>query len=250
LRALLPPAVGAILLGVIGIAAGIRNPWTLLTLAFGGYTAQVTFKELLLPLRQRMKVQGEGLGRALLEANVRRGRRRTGAYVVHTGAAIVIIAIAVSSTMGVSKELELRIGESASIGDYTLTFLRADSISEPHRQSLVAEVAVSRRGRDLGVMSPRMNQYERQREPIGTPDVHSSLTEDLYLSILNIDAQSGTLALHALVNPMVAWIWMATGLMALGGLVALAPRRRVDPVVVPTPSVATATSLSTAAPRG
>jgi cytochrome c-type biogenesis protein CcmF len=250
LRTLLPPLIGASLLGAVGFATGVRNPWTLLTLAFGGYTAQVTFKEMLLPLRQRMKVQGEGLGRALLEANVRRGRRRTGAYIVHTGAAIVIIAIAVSSTMGVSKELELNIGESATIGNYTLTFLRADSVSEPHRQSLVAEVAVSRRGRDLGVMSPRMNQYERQREPIGTPDVHSTLTEDLYLSILNIDARSGTLALHALVNPMVAWIWMATGLMALGGLVALVPRRRRDAVGVPTPSVAPVTTLRTAAPPG
>ena len=60
-------------------------------------------------------------------------------------------------------------------------------MSEPHREAIVARVAVSRGGRDLGFLSPRMNQYERQREPIGTPAVRSSLFEDLYLSVMNID---------------------------------------------------------------
>jgi cytochrome c biogenesis factor len=68
-----------------------------------------------------------------------------------------------------------------------------------------------------------MNQYESQREPIGTPAVHTSLTEDLYLSIHNIDPDSGTVGLLVLVKPMVGWIWIATAVMALGGLVALLP---------------------------
>src|SRR4029453_2383377 len=134
-RALLPPLAGAALLALVGFAAGARNPWTILTLAFGGSAAQVTFGELLLPVRQRMRSHGEGLGRAFGEANLRRGRRRFGAYVVHSGAVVVIVAIAVSSTMGTSRELQLREGESATIGSYTLTFLRAQQVSEPHRQA-------------------------------------------------------------------------------------------------------------------
>jgi cytochrome c biogenesis factor len=31
---------------------------------------------------------------------------------------------------------------------------------------------------------------------------------------------------------MVGWIWIATGLMALGGLITLVPRRRAHSVVV------------------
>jgi cytochrome c biogenesis factor len=55
--------------------------------------------------------------------------------------------------------------------------------------------------------------------------VRSSLFEDLYLSVMNIDPANGTLGLLALVNPMVGWIWGATALMALGSLVALVPVR-------------------------
>ena len=90
---------------------------------------------------------------------------------------------------------------------------------------------VSRNGRGLGTLYPRMNQYESQREPIGTPAVRTSLTEDLYLSIHNIDPESGTVGLLILVTPMVGWIWIATAVMALGGLVALVPSRRKEALV-------------------
>jgi cytochrome c-type biogenesis protein CcmF len=243
-RALLPPLAGAAALALLGLALGVRSGWTLLTLAFGGYTAWVTFSELLLPVRQRMRAHGESVGRALLEAE-RRGRRRFGAYVVHAGAVVVIVAIAVSSTMGVSKEVTLRQGESTELGAYTLTFLRAETVQEPHRQSLVAHVAVTRGGAELGTLRPRMNQYESQREPIGTPAVRSSLREDLYLSIMNVDPQRHTLGLLALVNPMVGWIWIATAVMALGGLLALVPRR-AEALVVRAEPVAPAAGLSAA----
>jgi cytochrome c biogenesis factor len=48
----------------------------------------------------------------------------------------------------------------------------------------------------------------------------------LYLSIHNIDASAGTVGLLVLINPMVCWIWIATAIMALGGLVALVPSLR------------------------
>jgi cytochrome c-type biogenesis protein CcmF len=224
-QALLPPLAGGAIAALVGLALGVRGAWTLTALAFGGYTAQVTLRELWLPLARR-RAQGEGFLRALLGSAWGSGRRRFGSYVVHAGAVIVIVAIAVSSTMGESRETQLKIGEKTEVGAYTLTFVAVDELSEPHREAVVARVAVSRAGRELGVLSPRMNQYERQREPIGTPAVRSSLFEDLYLSIMNIDPASGTLGLHAMVNPMVGWIWGATALMALGSLVALVPSRR------------------------
>jgi cytochrome c-type biogenesis protein CcmF len=243
-RALLPPLAGAAALALLGLAAGVRGGWTLLTLAFGGYTAQVTLSELFLPVRQRMRAHGESVGRALVEAE-RRGRRRFGAYVVHAGAVVVMVAIAVSSTQGISKEVTLRQGESTELGRYRLTFLKAEAVQEPHRQALVAHVGVARDGVELGTLSPRMNHYESQREPIGTPAVRSSLREDLYLSIMNVDAEQGRLGLLALVNPMVGWIWIATAVMALGGLLALVPRR-ADALAVRAEPAAAARALGAA----
>jgi cytochrome c-type biogenesis protein CcmF len=230
----------------VGLALGVRQPWTLLTLAFGGFTAQVTLGEIWLPVGQRMKANGEGFAKAFVEAQVRRGRRRFGAYVVHAGAVLVIVAIAVSSTMGASKEVQLRVGESVQVGAYTLTFVKAEQVREPHRESLLARIAVTRNGRDLGTLSPGMNQYDTQREPIGTPDVRTSLFEDLYLSALSIDPAGGTMGLLAMTKPMVGCIWLATAIMALGGLIALIPRRAAE-YAVKAPAVAPASDYGAAA---
>jgi len=223
--ALLPPLLTAAALAVLGFVLDVRNTWTLLALFFGGFTAHVTASELLLPVRQRMRSHGESFVEAFGQAQ-RRGRRRFGAYTVHAGALLAIVAIGVSSTMGTSKEVQLRQGESITVGAYSLTFVNAERVSEPHRESTLARMDVGKNGRPIGSLYPRMNQYESQREPIGTPAVRTSLTEDLYLSIHDIDAGSGTLGLLVLVNPMVGWIWIATALMALGGLVALMPSWR------------------------
>jgi cytochrome c-type biogenesis protein CcmF len=231
--ALLPPLAGGVALLLVGFALGARGPWTLLTLFFGGFTAQVTLRELFLPARQRMRARGEDPLSAFVESQ-RRSRRRLGAYVVHAGAALVMVAIAVSSTMGTSKEVHLREGESTTIGTYTLTFVKAEERREPHRYSLQARVEVGRNGKALGPLFPAMNQYETQREPIGTPAVRTSLKEDLYLSVMNIDPARGTLGLLALINPMVGWIWIATAIMATGGVIALLPARAREAIAVPT----------------
>jgi cytochrome c-type biogenesis protein CcmF len=223
-KALLPPLLGAVVLLLAGFAAGARNPWALMTLAFGGFTAQVTLAELWLPVRQRM-ANGDNLAQALAQALLVRGRRRFGSYVVHAGVVLIVVSIAMSSTMQQSMETTLERGQTATIGAYTLTFVGTEVRDEPHRISNVAKVAVTRNGKDVGVLEPRMNQYDRQREPIGTPAVRTFLGEDLYLSIMNLDPAGRTLGLHALVNPMVGWIWIATAMMALGGLIALVPRR-------------------------
>jgi cytochrome c-type biogenesis protein CcmF len=229
--ALLPPLVTAAALAVFGFAVGVRNAWTVLALFFGGFTAHVTVSELLLPVRQRMRSHGEGFLEAFGQAR-RRGQRRFGAYIVHAGALIAIVAVAVSSTMGSSKEVQLQQGESTTLGAYSLTFVDAERVSEPHRESTVARMDIGRNGRPVGSLYPRMNQYESQREPIGTPAVRTSLTEDLYLSIHNIDPGSRTVGLLVMVNPMVGWIWIATAIMALGGLVALMPPWRGARVTV------------------
>lgn len=229
-KALLPPLIGAGVGLLLGLGVGVRNPWTLVAMAFAGYTAQITLRELWLPVKQRL-AKGETLGSALVGGQLTQGRRRLGAYVVHTGVIIIVIAIGVSSTMGTSQEVVLGEGDSADVGRYTLTFVRIDELREPHRTSLAARVSVAREGEEVAVLSPRMNHYDTQREPVGSPAVRTFLFEDLYLSVLNLDVAGDRVGLSVMINPLVGWIWPATGIMALGGLLAVLPatRRRVAP---------------------
>ena len=209
LKALIPPMITGLVLGGAGLALGVRNVWTVLTLFFGGYAAHVTFAQL-----------WKGGSKSLT-----RGRRRFGSYIIHTGAVIVLVSIAVSSTMKTQHEVQLARGQSAQVGAYTLTFLGVEDRSEPRRQSTVARFDVSSNGKPVAIMEPRMNQYARMREPIGTPDVHSTITGDLYLSIMNLEPNGEHVSVLVINTPMVGWIWIAVLLMGLGGVVALIPQR-------------------------
>src|SRR2546429_9019060 len=134
-KALLPPLLTASMLAVLGSALGVRNAWTMVALFFGGFPAPIPLSQILLPLLPRMRARGENGSSAPRQAQ-RRGRRRFGAYIVHAGALLVIVAIAVSSTMGSSKEIQLREGETMALGAYALTFVNADRVAEPHRESV------------------------------------------------------------------------------------------------------------------
>ena len=52
----------------------------------------------------------------------------------------------------------------------------------------MARFLVAKNGVQKTILEPRMNQYQAMRDPIGTPDVYSTIGGDFYLSILNIDA--------------------------------------------------------------
>jgi cytochrome c-type biogenesis protein CcmF len=234
-RALLPPLAAAAVFVALGLLAGVRHPWTLVALFCGGYAAQVTLGELWLPVARRMRSRGEGIGAAVAQVQSR-ARRRLAGYLVHAGAVLALVAVAVSSTEGITTEVQVARGEAVSLGPYTLTFRGVRELSEPHRQAVVADVAVRRGAADLGLLQPRMNYYASQREPVGTPAVRSSLRHDLYLSVLNIDPEGRSIGLHAMINPMVVWLWIATLLMGLGGLFALLPSRRARAAALAAPA--------------
>lgn len=240
-KSLLPPAAGAALFVIAGLAFGSRNGWTLLTLAFGGFTAFVTVRELGVPVWRRRRSEARGLMAVAADIHLRHARRRFGSHLVHAAVVMMFIAIAVSSTAGDGQEVQLRRGESVRVGQYSLTLLGVERKIEPHRESLVARVGVFEDGRSQGVLAPRMNFYAASREPIGTPDVRTTLTHDLYLSVLNLDPAAQTAGINAMTRPMVVWIWIATALLAVGAFVALLPRRTARIVVAepaPSPEIA------------
>ena len=230
-RRLLPPLGMGLVALAIALAFGIRTPWTLITLFFAGYAAHVTLFEALRPARTRMKFRTDGFLKALSQDIFGPGLRRFSAYVAHAGAVTAFIAIAVSSTSGRSVERTLKQGESTTLGAYTLTFEGVEREEEPHRTSLIARIGVRKGETTLGALRPMMNQYRSQRESIGTPAVRTGLIEDLYLSAMNIDEQNQTVGLLIMINPLVSWLWIATVIMAIGGVMALSSSMRAGRTV-------------------
>lgn len=104
---------------------------------------------------------GGGSWLTALVAVVARNRRRYGGYVVHAGIVILLIGAAAASSFQSSSDLRLRPGESATVGDYTLTYVRPTTAIDPAEQRLTfgAQVEVERDGREFTTLHPARNYY-------------------------------------------------------------------------------------------
>ena len=223
-RALLVPIPAALVGFGLAFLLGARHPSILLTAALAGYTLWVTADQALRPARARAR-KGESLP-AAVEQSFRRSPRRIGGYVVHLGVIVTFVAIAISATYQLDLEATLAPGEHATVGAYQLTFEGARLVEEPHLTAQQATVTVERPNRKPVTLEPALNFYRTQREPIGTPAVKTTLTHDLYLTLMNV-GEDGRVGLRVIVTPAVVWIWIGVVVMVIGTTLCLLPGRPI-----------------------
>ena len=111
--------------------------------------------------------RGGGSRLAALVASSARNRRRYGGYIVHAGIAVLFVAVAASSSFQTSATCASSPGESAEVGDYTVTYERptaCDRSSAEQRLTFGAVLDVDRDGENVRRRcSPSRNYYSRRR---------------------------------------------------------------------------------------
>ena len=169
------------------------------------------------------------LGRA-----TRSNPRLYGGLVVHFGVVLIAVVLAASSAYGANRDVKLRRGESATVSGYTLTYLGSHTERSDQKITVSARVRVAKGDRVLGTYSPAISTYPNSTEGIGTPSVHTGLTDDVYLTLVSSPNAQSRITLGVRINPMIVWLWIGGAFMALGTILALAPRlrRRSHPEVL------------------
>ena len=239
LKLLAPPASVGLALTILGAIFGVTQLLPAITLFVSGFAGAVAVRDMLTPILVRHRRGGVAWGTAISEA-FWRGRRRYGGQIVHLGVAIMAVGIALSSSYQTTTEGVLDKGQTLAVGDYTVMFEGSRQETLPHRRSTIATMSVHKGGKQVGILEPRMNHYRMQMNPIGTPAVRSTLTEDLYLSVMTIDPAGGYVGMRAFVNPAIYWIWIASGIMLLGCVIAAMPSIVLVRAGLPTAAEATA----------
>lgn len=196
---LVPTAIGAGA-ALLGAALGVVDAWPLVNVFCAGFSGAVTIREL--------RVGGS--------------LRRVGGYVIHAGIIVILLAVGISSSYRQDVEVVLQKGECTTFGGHELCFAGTRVDTEPHRTLQIAQLRVD----GDAIMEPALTQYPTMPNPIGTPEVKSSLTHDLYVSLMNIHATSGSVGLHIFRNPLVPWIWAGAGIAMVGAAMSLWPARR------------------------
>ena len=153
-------------------------------------------------------------------------RGSTAGLVVHFGVVLIAVVLAASSAYGANRDVKLRRDQSATVSGYTLTYLGSHTARSDQKVTVSARIRVAKGDRVLGTYSPAISTYPNSTEGIGTPSVHTGVIEDVYLTLVSSPNAQQRITLGVRINPMIVWLWIGGGFMALGTILALSPRLR------------------------
>jgi len=200
---------------VVAVALGARGLAPLLAFGLGGFAAGSAFRQIVLATR-RQGWRGM-VGRA------------NGGMIVHIGVVVVAVALAASSSYDSEAELSMQEGDTARVAGHEITFRGMEEVDGANRTSTRAQVEVDGR-----LMQPQLSRFGGGNQLIGTPDIESGFTEDVFLALLRLpegDDPTAPVVLRVVVQPLVRWLWLGGAIMAFGTLLAAFPGRRRDPLL-------------------
>ena len=220
------PALLAVALTLAGVLLGMRGIAQIGTLFLAVFVVGVLGDEVVRGARSRARTRGEPPPMAAWRLATR-NRRRYGGYLVHAGICLMAISVAVSATGARQAAATLDVGESMTIGGYTLTL--REVVVEPlpdDARVIETRAVVDYGGAQSGSLATAQRDYPSSTTPIATPGVRTFATEDLYVTLLQADADGGTASLQVFLNPLVAWIWVGGFVVVAGAVFAAWPERR------------------------
>jgi len=214
--------VFGLLAAVAVFACGYRSPWAFaVTGVIGAVVAAVV-----------IDVVTSFMNGNVLRALVAR-HRHWGAQLAHLGLAAIIAGVAGSSIYGTTEHVPLKLAKGAEaavvghVGPYTLALKKFDEVRRANHTAIVATVQVRETNGKMFELQPESRFYDQEEGRSSTEvAIRFSLVTDLYLTLDAWDAADQSVNVTTIINPLVSWIWIGGGLLALGGLVCLIPTRQ------------------------
>jgi cytochrome c-type biogenesis protein CcmF len=207
-------------------ALGVRQAEALLAFCCSFFVVGTIALEFFQSTRARANATGERLPVAFAVLLLK-SRRRYGGLIVHLGVVIAIIGIAVSSVYKVEREVTLKPQERLEIGPYTIQFHDLRAGEQPTHVLVWANLSVSKGDRPLADLRPGQRFYPNQQSPFASVDARYHWTEDLYTILSTFERDGSSATIKAMINPMMAWIWIGGVVILLGVVVAVLPERRL-----------------------
>jgi cytochrome c-type biogenesis protein CcmF len=216
------------LFGVVLFIWKVRDFLPLLGFTLLAFVVFTILYDTALALRARRRIAGEGILRGLVTL-ARRNQRRYGGLTVHLGVVLIMMGIAGSMSYSIEKEATLGVNQELNIGNYRVQFQGLQGSQQPTHFRVEGAFRVFHNGSDQGIMKPALKFFPTQQSPIGRAVHHSGVSEDIYLILSGfseVDRNHATL--KALVRPLVVWMWIGGGVIALGTLVCIWPLKKTE----------------------
>jgi cytochrome c-type biogenesis protein CcmF len=218
------PSAGGILAGIVAFIFGFRQFYPLVCLILSVFVVLTIFSEFYRGARVVAAREGTNLLSAV-GALTMRNTRRYGGYVIHLGIVMIFIGIA-GSAFNKDVQAELSVGQSMTIGPYTILCQNFDATANDNYQSARATLEIFRGGKSQMMLYPERRFFPASGETETMVALRSTPLQDLYVVYAGRSPESGNPVIHAFLNPLVKWIWFGGIVVVLGTGLAMLPNRR------------------------
>ncbi|MEO5904247.1 MAG: heme lyase CcmF/NrfE family subunit [Gemmatimonadaceae bacterium] len=237
-RQFLGPVIAGITTTFVLLLFGMRDITAVIAYTFAGFVAMTLTQEFYKGVGARRKMYGESVIPAFGHL-IARNRRRYGGYIVHMGIVVVFAAFA---GLAFKKEFDVNLkdGDVRELTDafghkWKFVSQGISQYDQLNRQVTALALDVSRDGKHQGVLTSEKRQHVDSRgqptfEPSTEVGIMGSWRQDVYVVLAGMrDDQAAEI--RVTFNPLVRWVWLGGGLMALGGLIVMWPqaqKRRIE----------------------
>jgi cytochrome c-type biogenesis protein CcmF len=236
------PVAAMMVTGATVYALGIEVWSSGICFALCGFVGATIAQEFVRGAQVRQGASGADLMTAMIGL-VARQRRRYGGYIVHLGIVLMFLGFA-GQGYKLEENMKMNPGQTGDIGEFSI---RHDSISvtsDQQKQMITGHVTVLRDGKELAQLTPaRWFFAKHEDQPTTEVAIRRAAGEDLYVVLAAYEVQSQNATYAVTVNPLVNWIWLGFGVLALGTGLALLPERALVLAGAKVPEGAATTAL-------
>ena len=147
-----------------------------------------------------------------------------GATIAHIGMAVTVAGISLTSAYSTEKDVRLEQGQEYQMSGYTFLFNGVKEIKGPNYIAQRGEVVVTRDGVEVTTLQPEKRNYGPGTMPMTEAGIDGGFFRDLFIALGEpLGEKAWSVRLYH--KPVVSWIWVGSGLMGLGGLLAAFDKR-------------------------
>ena len=150
-----------------------------------------------------------------------------GMSLAHLGLGLFVIGAVVETTQSHETTLDLAIGEQTEFAGWNVSLEDMRLVEGPNWEAQRADLVIARGGRETR-LQPEKRFYPAARMPTTETAIHKTGTGDFYAALGDRRVVDGELrwTFRAYYNPMIDVLFAGVLIMAAGGLVSVAGRRR------------------------
>jgi cytochrome c-type biogenesis protein CcmF len=238
------PSISGLVTGVAVVAMGVRVWGSGVCFAFSGFVAGTLLQEFIRGANVRRGMTGTDLFTAMIGL-VSRNKRRYGGYIVHAGIVLIFLGFA-GNGFSRDQQLLLKPGEEQKVAQYTIHLDALRVTDDGQKQMITGHITVKNdKGEVIDQMRPAKWYFRKhEEEPTTEVAIRRTFAEDLYIVMPAFEVEEQTASVEVHINPLVNWVWLGFGVLAIGTGIALLPETTMTFALAKLPAEAvTATML-------